>query len=29
MAKITFIQHNGSEQTVDGLPGMSVMETAV
>ena len=29
MAKITFIQHNGSEQTVDGLAGMSVMETAV
>ena len=29
MAKITFIQHNGSEQTVDGLPGMSVMETAI
>ena len=29
MAKITFIQHDGSEQTVDGLPGMSVMETAI
>lgn len=29
MAKITFIQHNGTEQTVEGLPGMSVMETAV
>ena len=29
MAKITFIQHNGTDQTVDGLPGMSVMETAV
>jgi 2Fe-2S ferredoxin len=29
MAKITFIQHNGTEQTVDGTPGMSVMETAV
>ena len=29
MAKITFIQHSGTEQTVDGLPGMSVMETAV
>ncbi len=29
MAKITFIQHNGKEQTVDGVPGMSVMETAV
>ena len=29
MAKITFIQYNGTEQTVDGLPGMSVMDTAV
>ena len=29
MAKITFIQHNGTEQTVEGVPGMSVMETAV
>ncbi|MGE3830546.1 MAG: 2Fe-2S iron-sulfur cluster-binding protein [Parvibaculaceae bacterium] len=29
MAKITFIQHNGTEQTVNGLPGMSVMETAI
>ena len=29
MVKITFIQHNDSEQTVDGLPGMSVMETAI
>jgi len=29
MAKITFIQHNGTEQTVNGLPGMSVMEVAV
>lgn len=29
MAKITFIQHNGSEQTVDGTPGMTVMETAI
>ena len=29
MAKITFIQHSGTEQTVDGLPGMSVIETAV
>jgi ferredoxin, 2Fe-2S len=29
MAKITFIQHNGSEQTVEGQNGMSVMETAV
>ena len=29
MTKITFIQHDGTEQTVDGLPGMSVMEAAV
>jgi ferredoxin, 2Fe-2S len=29
MAKITFIQHDGSEQTVDGIPGMTVMETAI
>ena len=29
MAKITFIQHDGTEQTVDGLPGMTVMETAL
>ena len=29
MAKITYIQHDGAEQTVDGLPGLSVMETAV
>jgi ferredoxin, 2Fe-2S len=29
MAKITFIQHNDSEQTVEGQNGMSVMETAV
>jgi 2Fe-2S ferredoxin len=29
MAKITFIQSNGAEQTVNGLPGMSVMEVAV
>jgi 2Fe-2S ferredoxin len=29
MAKITFIQHNGTEQTVEGLPGMSVMEAAI
>ncbi len=29
MVKITFIQHNGTEQTVDGVPGMTVMETAV
>ena len=29
MAKITFIQHDDTEQTIDGLPGMSVMETAI
>lgn len=29
MAKITFIQHNGTEQTVEGQTGMTVMETAV
>jgi ferredoxin, 2Fe-2S len=29
MAKITFIQHNGEEQTVEGQPGLSVMETAI
>jgi ferredoxin, 2Fe-2S len=29
MAKITFIQHDGSEMTVEGIPGMTVMETAV
>jgi 2Fe-2S ferredoxin len=29
MAKITFILHNGTEQSVDGTPGMSVMETAI
>jgi 2Fe-2S ferredoxin len=29
MARITFIQHNGTEQTVEGKDGMSVMETAV
>jgi len=29
MVKITFIQHDGREQAVDGLPGMSVMEAAV
>ena len=28
MAKITFIQPDGSEQVVDGEPGMTVMETA-
>jgi ferredoxin, 2Fe-2S len=29
MAKITFIQHNNAETTVDGVPGMTVMETAI
>jgi 2Fe-2S ferredoxin len=29
MVKITFIQHNGTEQTVDGQIGMSVMEAAL
>ena len=29
MAKITFIQHNGSEITANGVTGMTVMETAV
>ncbi len=29
MAKITFIQHSGTEQTCEGTPGMSVMETAI
>ena len=29
MAKITFIEHNGTEHTVDGDNGMSVMEVAV
>jgi ferredoxin, 2Fe-2S len=29
MAKITFIQHDGSEITTEGVPGMTVMETAV
>ena len=29
MAKIIFIQHNGAEQTVEGQPGLSVMETAI
>jgi len=29
MAKITFIQHDGSEITAEGVPGMTVMETAV
>ena len=29
MAKITFIQHDGKEQTVEGIPGMTVMEAAI
>ena len=29
MAKITFIQHDGKEITADGIPGMTVMETAI
>jgi ferredoxin, 2Fe-2S len=29
MAKITFILHDGTEKTLDGMPGMSVMETAI
>ncbi len=29
MVKITYVQHNGTEQTVNGVPGMTVMETAV
>ena len=29
MAKITYILHDGAEKTVDGLAGMSVMETAI
>jgi ferredoxin, 2Fe-2S len=28
MARITFIQPDGTEQTVDGDPGLTVMETA-
>ena len=28
MAKITYIQPDGTEQTVEGEPGMTVMETA-
>ncbi len=28
MASITFIQPDGAEQTVDGEPGLTVMETA-
>ncbi len=29
MAKITFVQHDGKEITADGVPGMTVMETAI
>jgi 2Fe-2S ferredoxin len=29
MVKITFIQNNGTVQTVDAQPGMTVMESAV
>ena len=29
MPKITFIEHNGAEHTVEGDVGMSVMETAI
>ncbi len=29
MVKITFVQHNNAEITVDGIAGMTVMETAV
>jgi 2Fe-2S ferredoxin len=29
MVKITYIQHNGTSQTVDAQPGMTVMEAAV
>jgi 2Fe-2S ferredoxin len=29
MAKITYIQHNGTSQTVEAQPGMTVMEAAV
>ena len=29
MAKITFVQHNGTEITANGVAGMTVMETAV
>jgi 2Fe-2S ferredoxin len=29
MPKITFILHDGTEKTVDGIVGMSVMEAAV
>ena len=29
MVKVTFIQHNGTEIETNGIPGMTVMETAV
>ena len=29
MAKITYIQHNGTAQTIEALPGTTVMEAAV
>ena len=29
MAKITFIEHNGTEYTVEAEPGMTVMEAAI
>ena len=29
MVKITYVQHDGSEKTVEATPGMTVMETAV
>ena len=29
MARITYIQHNGTEHVVDAEPGMTVMEAAV
>jgi 2Fe-2S ferredoxin len=29
VVKITYIQHNGTSQTVEAQPGMSVMEAAV
>ncbi|MBI1391221.1 MAG: 2Fe-2S iron-sulfur cluster binding domain-containing protein [Alphaproteobacteria bacterium] len=29
MAKITYIEHNGTEHVVDAQPGVSVMEAAV
>jgi 2Fe-2S ferredoxin len=29
MVKITYVQHNGTSQTVEAQPGMTVMEAAV